>query len=275
MINDDLGTIDSAIGKLADYEKQILGLKESSSQIAAQLQSARDLIVKKDNEIRDLQGQLEDERNKGNSPSGSSGGGNGGGSSSGGFKVGDLVGYKGTYYYDSWGKNPSGSLYANKAGAVKIDNYSNKKYGGSQSNTGDYGVHISTPSGGDLGWVKYSQLFDTGGYTGNWSNGVAGTKNGKLAFLHQKELVLNAADTENILAAVSTIRDVIAAMKGDSLNSILSFGRSSNIAHNTGTNVQQNIEIYADFPAAESAAEIKTALEGLAQQAVQYSMRTR
>jgi len=30
------------------------------------------------------------------------------------------------------------------------------------------------------------QVFDTGGYTGTWDN-----TNGKLAFLHQKELVLN------------------------------------------------------------------------------------
>ena len=29
----------------------------------------------------------------------------------------------------------------------------------------------------------------------------------KLAFLHQKELVLNQTDTENILAAVRTVRD--------------------------------------------------------------------
>jgi len=36
--------------------------------------------------------------------------------------------------------------------------------------------------------------FDTGGYTGDWN-----TKNGKLAVLHEKELVLNKDDTENML----------------------------------------------------------------------------
>jgi hypothetical protein len=35
--------------------------------------------------------------------------------------------------------------------------------------------------------------FDTGGYTGEWG------KSGKLAILHEKELVLNASDTENLL----------------------------------------------------------------------------
>ena len=47
--------------------------------------------------------------------------------------------------------------------------------------------------------------FDTGGYTGDWHN-----DEGRLAVLHQKELVLNAKDTENILKAVQLVNnDVI------------------------------------------------------------------
>ena len=38
--------------------------------------------------------------------------------------------------------------------------------------------------------------FDTGGYTGSWG------PEGRLAMLHQKEIVLNAQDTENLLSAV-------------------------------------------------------------------------
>jgi len=45
--------------------------------------------------------------------------------------------------------------------------------------------------------------FASGGYTGNWSDG-----SGKMAFLHEKELVLNQEDTENILAAVGMMRDI-------------------------------------------------------------------
>jgi len=37
--------------------------------------------------------------------------------------------------------------------------------------------------------IQYYDSYDTGGYTGEWSN------DGRLAFLHQKELVLNAEDT--------------------------------------------------------------------------------
>ena len=267
LINDDLGTIDSAIGKLADYEKQILGLKESSSQIAAQLQDARNLIIKKDNEIRDLQGQLEDERNKNSNPNpgGNSGGGNNDASdktraasvATEALKIVEGV-HNGTIANGSGGWRPAARKagYSEDAISIALAAFNDSKAGGGYSYYYDKALEL----------VK---SYDTGGYTGAWG------KEGRLAMLHQKELVLNASDTENILAAVSTIRDVIAAMKGDSLNSILSLGRGSNIANNTGTNVQQNIEIYADFPAAESAAEIKTALEGLAQQAVQYSMRTR
>lgn len=268
LINDDLGTIDGAIGKLANYEKQIRDLTESSSQIAAQLRDARDLVIKQENDIRELQDQLTAERNKNSNPNpgGNSGGGGNNDASdktraasvaTEALKIVEGV-HNGTIANGSGGWRPAARKagYSEDAISVALAAFNDSKAGGGYSYYYDKALEL----------VK---SYDTGGYTGAWG------KEGRLAMLHQKELVLNAADTENILAAVSTIRDVIAAMKGDSLSSILSLGRSSNIANNTGTNIQQNIEIYADFPAAESAAEIKTALEGLAQQAVQYSMRTR
>jgi len=49
---------------------------------------------------------------------------------------------------------------------------------------------------------------DTGGYTGSWG------PEGKLAFLHQKELVLNADDTRNMLDAVSILRNVVSNING-------------------------------------------------------------
>jgi len=47
---------------------------------------------------------------------------------------------------------------------------------------------------------------DTGGYTGEWGD------SGKLAMLHQKELVLNPVDTSNILAAVDLVRQAAQAI---------------------------------------------------------------
>ncbi len=51
--------------------------------------------------------------------------------------------------------------------------------------------------------------YDTGGYTGSFSN----SKQGKLALLHEKELVLNKADTSNILKAVNLTRDFVSKIK--------------------------------------------------------------
>jgi hypothetical protein len=42
--------------------------------------------------------------------------------------------------------------------------------------------------------------YDTGGYTGEWG------PDGRIAMLHQKEIVLNAHDTENFLSAIEIVR---------------------------------------------------------------------
>jgi hypothetical protein len=47
---------------------------------------------------------------------------------------------------------------------------------------------------------------DTGGYTGEWGS------SGKLAMLHEKELVLNQNDTANFLDALNISRDVLHSM---------------------------------------------------------------
>jgi hypothetical protein len=53
--------------------------------------------------------------------------------------------------------------------------------------------------------------FDTGGYTGEWG------PEGRLAMLHQKEIVLNAHDTENLLTAVSMIREISSQLESNAL----------------------------------------------------------
>lgn len=114
-------------------------------------------------------------------------------------KIGDTVTFEsGSYYADSYGGGSAGSY--NRGKQVKI----------TYTNPGaPYPYHIATLSGGPLGWLKLSQLkgYDTGGYTGKWG------AEGRLAMLHQKELVLNAHDTENMLAMVKMVREL---MKGSS-----------------------------------------------------------
>lgn len=75
-------------------------------------------------------------------------------------RVGDVVTFTGSYFYDSWGKRPAGSRYSGVTGGVIIDAYSSKKYGGSGNRTGGYDVHIKSADGryGDLGWVSLNQI---------------------------------------------------------------------------------------------------------------------
>ena len=75
-------------------------------------------------------------------------------------RVGDVVTFTGSYFYDSWGQNPAGNLYSGIAGGVVIDAYSASKYGGGASFTGGYDVHIKSADGryGDLGWVSLNQI---------------------------------------------------------------------------------------------------------------------
>ncbi len=55
---------------------------------------------------------------------------------------------------------------------------------------------------------KYGIEFNTGGYTGDWAG-----SDGKLAMLHQKEIVLNKFDTANLLKLVDITRSIIPTIK--------------------------------------------------------------
>lgn len=207
----------------------------------------------------------------GSSGSGSSGsGGSGSGGSGGGdgkLSVGDTATFTGQYYYDSYGLSPIGSKYSGVANGVVIDNVNNNPYG----------IHIHSADGkyGDLGWVEKSQLsgYDTGGYTGTWDN------TGRLALLHQKELVLNADDTSNILKTVSAIRDLtslnssissaIATSIGSMAMNLVANG-GGNINTNSNSNAENQFYITAEFPNANDVETIREAILSLPNLASQY-----
>lgn len=96
---------------------------------------------------------------------------------------------------------------------------------------------------------------DTGGYTGEWNSA-----DGKLAMLHQKELVLNAQDTENILKAVSMMRNMLSNIGPQGLGQLQSSGNA----------LEQNVHIEASFPNVSSTHEIETALNNLVNAATQH-----
>ena len=126
--------------------------------------------------------------------------------------------------------------------------------------------------------MKYSSYsligYDTGGYTGTWGDKTFDDKNGKLAVLHQKELILNATDTENILATVSAVRDLVAGLKTQALNGLsTAFAIGGVATKETAQDVNQNIHITAEFPNVSSSSEIENALLNLNERAIQYAFK--
>ena len=126
--------------------------------------------------------------------------------------------------------------------------------------------------------MKYSSYsligYDTGGYTGTWGDKTFDDKNGKLAVLHQKELILNATDTENILATVSAVRDLVAGLKTQALNGLsTAFAIGGMTTKETAQDINQNVHITAEFPNVSSSSEIENALLNLNERAIQYAFK--
>lgn len=110
--------------------------------------------------------------------------------------------------------------------------------------------------------------FDTGGYTGEWGS------DGRLAMLHQKEIVLNAHDTENFLKAIEIVRGI--SNRLDQQASIMSMGLSNIFANvmapkEKSDTLQQEIHITAEFPNATNHSEIEEAFRNLPNLAAQYA----
>ena len=115
-----------------------------------------------------------------------------------------------------------------------------------------------------FGTAKY----DTGGYTGEWGT------DGRIAMLHQKELVLNAKDTENFLQATQILRTL--------QNNINEIQANVNSGLTPGVNVtapaadlNQNVHIEANFPNVSNSHEIEEAFNNLVNMASQRAMSTR
>ena len=253
---------------MADSVREYIRALEEAARAAGSTIESAGSIDKDDLPSSDSsQSSDTDKGNSGNSGSGSSSSGTGGGN--GIPEVGDEVTYiGGTYYHDSYGTDPAGRRGPGKK--VRITNIAKGR---------PYPIHVQSNNSA-YGWLKESQIsgFDTGGYTGEFDNA-------KLAFLHEKELVLNQEDTKNILAAVSAMRafgpSFIASIEKTLDGNALSI--SSIMASRLGTNtqiaptdnvVQPNINIErVEFPNATSSDEIQDAIRSLADDATQWANR--
>lgn len=125
---------------------------------------------------------------------------------------------------------------------------------------------VEDENGKIIGWNWVSAA--TGMYTGEWG------PEGKLAVLHEKELVLNKTDTANILQAVDMIRTLENALSASMFENILSkMGGNGNplaaLDLAKDLNLEQNVHITAEFPNATDKSEIEAAFDELLNLATQ------
>lgn len=127
----------------------------------------------------------------------------------------------------------------------------------SGENSGKETPDIQTPTG-----------FDTGGYTGAWGS------MGKLAILHEKELVLNANDTRNFLQIMNYMRELTNALDARAAFASTGLGEMNSLA--VGEHMQQleqEVHISANFPNVVNHSEIEEAFNNLVNMASQYINR--
>lgn len=89
-------------------------------------------------------------------------------------------------------------------------------------------------------------------------------EDGKLAILHQKELILNADDTQNILDAVNVMRALVSP-GAINLNKVTS--------SNASDTIEQRVEVNATFPGVTTITDIEQALTHIADNAYQYAAK--
>ena len=150
-------------------------------------------------------------------------------------------------------------------------NNSGKNYASDESLS--HSLHYNSATGeiesGLEWWLKKKPAsFDSGGYTGSWSN-----ENGKIGILHQKELVLNNNDTENLLNTIEILKSITNSLNGNlftRMNDIKS-GFYNNF--NNNDELEQNVHMDVSFPNVNSKREIEEALSDLVNLAAQRAMR--
>ena len=256
------------------FDEQAISAKNAAEEAYKYYTQQQKLNEKEINNVpkTDTNSNLNSGGSSGNSNSdlGSSSGGNGGGGTSKGngkAEVGDEVTVKSTA--TKWGsKSGSVTMWSKVPG----NKFYIKAVSGSQAQIGDpHGPNYTDK--GITGWANISDLtgYDTGGYTGSWNN------SGRLAMLHQKELVLNAKDTENMLNTVAIMRGLTYSLGSTMLSRLAGATASGYNGGGSGSDgiLEQNVHIDATFPNVKNATEIEEALNNLVNAASQRAYERR
>ena len=120
--------------------------------------------------------------------------------------------------------------------------------------------------------------FDSGGYTGDWDS-----SEGRIAILHEKELVLNKQDTANLLDTIQALRDIytmntiqsqITSML-ESLNEQAKVQKERIETLKQQKSLQQQVSISASFPSVTNKNEIEAAFNELINKATQATLKNK
>ena len=155
--------------------------------------------------------------------------------------------------------------YNDMASTARVNAFYEKGYKLGEGKFAGYTNFTQIP---DWLWEEtIGKTFRTGGYTGSWG------ESGKLAMLHEKELVLNKEDTQNMLSSIKMVREIASEIDLRSryttmpINPIYStFGTGNDI-------LEQQVHIDASFPNVTDRNEIQEAFNTLINVASQYANR--
>lgn len=198
------------------------------------------------------------------------------------YKSGNIDEYLEPHKFDNWVDSTVKETYCTLCKRkVPNPNYSSQDYLNSIWDKEITSLTISGPTrGGQLYQSRIGGIASgaTGmyvpstRYTGDWG------ADGRLAILHEKELVLNKQDTENMLSAVNVIRDLSSTLNLPDLASKMNYlpnQISSSYFRDLSKNqeITQEVHIDASFPGVTAREEIEQAFGELALQAAQYINR--
>ena len=212
----------------------------------------------------------------GNGSGDGTGGGSGDGGEGGGAGAGELP-----EWIKYTGNSPNRYFYLSDGSTVRLQGTHDNGYAGSDPLAATiqraYDVAVGR-HGYSSEFIRYENGYaflkksflglDTGGYTGDWDGG-----DGKLAMLHAKELVLNADDTENFLAAIELIHAITQAIDLRAATQAATAGITAPDYNKTQEVLEQQVTIHAEFPNATSHSEIEEAFNNLINRASQYAGR--
>lgn len=255
--------------KIQDAENGMRAYQEQVNKLQQDLTAQQQENANLTQQVANLQNQLDAERGYG-SGTGAGGSGSGGtagkGDSATAWGVAQAIW---TYGQASgWGNDPIRS--------TKLA----KTYGQDFAKQVQDIINKNSRSGKLVNYdsMKYSSYnligYRSGGYTGEWND-----TDGKLGVLHQKELILNQTDTENILNAVDMVRSLTAMARDGAYSNVINQSNGlidmasviNNLPDDFGGTTTYQVE--CTFPNATNVDEIQRAILTLPDIAPQYAYK--